>query len=62
MSSTVFKIIPNALCKQKPALLRLMDDERICEYATNIQYMKEVKLYLTTHKYAHLYSLFKSVR
>lgn len=62
MSSTTFKLIPKTLCKQKPALMRLVDDERIYEYATNIPYMKHVTVYLSINNYAYLQGLFKQVR
>ena len=62
MSSAAFKSIPKTLCKQKPALMRLWDDERIYAYATNMRHIKHATLHWSPHHYAYLQNLFKQVR
>ena len=62
MSSTAFKLIPKTLCKQKPALMRLWDDECIYDYAANIRCIKPMSFNISPLQYANVCRLFKSVR
>ena len=62
MSSTTFKLIPKSLCKQKPALMRLWDDERIYEYAANNRYIKHLTFNISPLQNAYVCRLFRQSR